>query len=1742
MVIGFHIPMNRILYSLFVLLFAATAALGQITKLSDQPEQFQTDLTAFMEKGGPESVKATKDLLSIWADGLLTPSQKERLIALCRAKVQKRYTPGAHFTPLFAAIYHIIYTAKPAVNPPDVDNLLTVAEKQFAQNDPRAYTRTIEAMRAFLQRRELYAAKYNKTFLLGGQFEFRYVEPGGTVSSAISSTQAAADLKKEAQSRFDGWDAPVGIDSTQPKQIGVVYKPIEKRPIPAVVGPVVMISGAYLAIVANGDSALVSNTSGYFLLKDGVFVGKGGTFSWALQGKEDRFVTLSDYSMVAMNPRLVADDVTLVYEKGGKPILGTFEYVSKKRYTNRPDQYPRFASYRAAETIPNLGPGLLYKGGMALAGLQLVGAAADGQPGELTVLDRNKKTVMRIRARKFEFVDSTITASGAQFTGYMYETDSLTHPSVQFKFDKETRVAWLNRVDRTGYARVPFSDSFHKFYIIPEVVRWNVVRREIEFYQIAAKREVPLRFESFDYFQPERYSNISLDYGFHPIQIIANYVGKTKRKTFLDDDLTSFVPNVPPDRLRSALNRMVMDGYVDRDDRTGLMNLSRKGALYYFAYNEKSDFDNFEIRSYFNTNDSVKNATINLNDPRKFLVIRGVDRFNVSDTLKIYGMPTDKVLKVGKGRTLVFTGQLKSGNMRYNGYELQFDYDKFSLQMDKINSITFTPEKLAKQGRTDEIGGDIKYEKPGYVVFASPDNKSGRIKGKKTTQRLVMPEGMTAYFDQEDRADRRYNRKVFFKIPAIDNDSVGKGDISFVGTFHSDGILPSFEATLQTMPDQTLGFVHTPPPGGYPVYGSKSNVKFTADIVMNKKGLQASGTLNHLAASLNTKDLLFMQDSVIATGEMGQIIESQTTKVAAPTKKGQRVVKQPTAAEAYYPNVALNNFTMKWWPQADSMVITTQKNNFTFFNASTKLEGTLLLRASGLFGNGKLTRTDSEVESESIKFNKDGYYAADAKFQILSTTDIKGVASKSVLVGTAVNVDFDQGKGLVDLAINLNNRSVEDTLTSSLLLPYAAYKTNINRAQWRIRDKTVAMRGDVKTSTFTATAEEQEGLSFNAASALYDIEKMTLNVSGVPYLTAADARIYPDKGQVSIRRNGEMQPFKNARLEMDTLTLFHRMSKANIQVQSRTRFSGDATYLFATAKGDTTSIKMGSFELKEVKEDPNAKPGATSDAVASAAKQPARRTGKKGASGTSGGRFYTVANADIDENDKLMLAPRMQFKGAILVKAPDKDLALDGFVKPALKKRPDLISGWIPFKEKVIETIEIPVNDKLKNEGDQVLVAGLHSRYGSPGIYPSFMSPKEDQRDDDIFRASGFMRYDEKDRQFRIGKKLGTEGLNDDFDNAFVFHDERGVMTFRGALNLLATRPNQYLLGSGSARVNVDSSTYRLNTLLALNVPVPPELSTLIANKLIEANIEERNDTPADDDLNALADKLLPLIGKKATDDYRVRAQNQHVTLSSASPKLNVPLVLGDVNLRWSGLYNAFYSVGKLGVSNIQNADINAQMDGYLEIRKNGSGDELSIYVAASPEVWAFYDYRPSAGNAGQLSVITSEQEINDRIVAMLKNAKPAKNALAIVPGEEEEKNLFMERFEAQYKIKSKPKAKPKPTATAKPADVPATVAQEDEKDFGADVNPDVAKPAAKPTKGKTKGKSAAKAETAPTDVPATVATDPDPDPGLIDPTPRPAPIKAKTPAKGKAAAVAKKELPKPKPEKKDKEDEKEGF
>ncbi|WP_037325742.1 hypothetical protein [Runella zeae] len=1549
----------------FLILFLCLIGLqshSQVIKLSEEPAQFIADVQKMMAmSGNPVYLKSAKNLETLWLDTRLTQNHQKSIVALTRRMVAKGYKPTTpHFEQLFSGLYSAFNG--PLASPNEVEGYLAVASQVVETYDPKSSQRFFETARGVFENRMLYSSNFNKLFALEGTFSFKFVNNQAPTSTTTPNAKPTANN--------DGW-GDVVADST-----GLLSATAyEKKPLPTVTGAVIEFKNVNLVMVTANDSVVLSQTNGNLGVKEGIWVGEQGKMTWEVAGTPDIFATFAKYSFNTSLPKISADDVKLNYPaKLSQPLEGTFEYESKRRAKGQLSPYPRFISYRNDANLKGMSKNIQYKGGLSLIGLKLIGTSLSQEPATI-IVSANGKTAFKATSRRFEFADSIIVAPLATFSAPLSQSDSLYHPGIRLTYNDSEGLVKSQRADRTGYKYTPYADSYHKMFIEAEMLRWSFVKNQIEFSVIAGKTVVPIRFESYSFFKPERFRSLSDQYSFHPLLMASNYIAKQKTPTFSPEEIAEFYKK-DANAVRAAYAQMIYEGYITVDAKNGLLRLTDKGILNILANNKQTDFDNFAITSLYPANTTTANASIDLKD--YVLTIRGVERFTVSDSLKIVAIPSDKEVKIFKNRDFMMNGRLVSANFRFNGRDLAFNYDKFFVDLNKIDNITYIPKEAYEKGSTTEVGGEMVYEKSGRIYLNDPGNKSGKKKNS-VFPRLNVPEGMTVYFDQPDRGNLAYNRKVFFKIPSLDYDSLGTQDIVFIGMFNSDGIFPAFQAQLRSMPDNSLGFTYTPPANGYKVYGSNTTVKFTKEIVMDKQGLRSQGEIAHLSARIPTQAILFMTDSLIASGAEAEI-------------------KEATIGKAYFPKVDLRNYSLRWMPKADSMSLTTKGNTFNFYNGTTKLDGRIVLRSTGVYGKGFLRREDSELTSQDIKFNKEGFLAGESQYKIISATN----TTRPVLLGQNVDVDFNIVKGIVGISTNQN--SLENT---SMDFPFASYRTSINRAQWNINAKTIAMKGDVATSTFTATAPEQEGLTFNGSSALYEIEKMTLNIGGVPFIKSADAKVLPDKGMVVVRRNGEMSAFKNARLVLDTLNEYHRLKNGNIQIVSRTKFTGDATYLYATVTNDTIPVKMGNFDLKAL----------PSPTVSSSSRTAQNAKNKV---------FSTVARAEIVEVDNFVIGPRLQYKGAMTMIAPEPNLQFDGYIKPIIKKRADLIASWIPFKETPTKDVALKVTPTLKNEADLAISVGLHFRTGADGLYNTFLSPKESRSDYTIFEAQGLLRFDEKTKSFKVISEPKTADELVDEENGYTFNDAKGTISYQGKLNFIsggnAKEGEELFLAAGSANTNIDSTAYRFNTLLSFNFPANKEIIAKAGEKIIQTNLDEQNSDPAEPEFERLGMKLSALIGRKATDSYIARTAAAYKPLFDASPKFNATLVLSNVNLRWSPAQNAFYSVGKIGVSNIGTADINAEMEGMIEIRKNARGDEVSIYLESSEDVWYYWDWQQE-----KLALVSSDQELNDFIMVKSKDKKES----TIIPIGYEERDMFVDRFNSLYRPKPKKPVVAKDTKTS---------------------------------------------------------------------------------------------------------------
>ncbi len=1546
---------------------------AQIIRISENKDTYISEIQGVLAyENNAIAIKLGKNIQEHWQQRL-SDSQKNILM-----KISNKMALKGHKMLQFYSFLNILDKCliQEKFSNAQIDAFLNASLKAAENYDSKTLSRIYESVNQFLDKRILFYSNYNRLYALEGKFTFVFEEnnPSTDIKNSVPSNA------NEKGSVFDGWDEPSNMASSS--SVSTVSPPnIINSPKSLPNGYGLFWENINLAIATAGDSVVIRNTKGILSLKDGVFSGENGTFSFENIYLPKTFVQLKNFQFEIKNPKFSAEQVLLFYpEKFPKAIEGFFEFKSEKRNKNALGTYPRFISYQNDIVINNPTTGVFYKGGFSMIGRKVFSSSLNKQQAFISV-QKNGKTIFKTHSLRFELSDSLISSKDAGFVAYI-DKDSLYHPSVKLNYHGLKSFLKLTKNDVGLYKDYAYTDTYHRLFIKTDALTWDLGKEKMDFNIVSAKTQVPAIFESFDFYDVQRVTGMTGGSGFNPLLIVGNFTTKNNKISFFLDEIANF-NKIPAQNLLGGLQVATQQGYLDLSGENQY-TLTRKGLHYLGAFSGKKDFDDLIIPSiYGNSKDSTSNATLFLSD--KSILIRGVRRFNISDSLRIFVLPYDRTIKVYKNRNIAFDGQMKVKNYRFSGKNIFFDYEKFLVNLNNIDSIGFTPIQAYQKGNRKEIGNHIRYSNSGQLLLNQADNKSGKVFWAQYPK-IKIDNGVIVYFDESTKNKVTYDKSIKFVVPKIDFDSLSVNDLSFGGTFYSENIFKPFQETLRAMPDSTIGFAHKVPGGKYSVFGNETNINFNNSLVMDGQGLHSEGKINHLAANLEANYILFLKDSLLASGKSGKINEGILKNV-------------------YFPQVLVNEFALKLFPKRDSLVIQS-KTQFSLYKASSNLSGNLIVRNSGLFGNGKILRTDSETSSETFKFNKEGFVANEASIKIKSPNP----SSKPVLLGRNVDLNFNLTNNLV--SISTRKANIGDSL-SNLEFPYAAYRTNIDKAEWDINNKKINMKGDVRHSLFAAINPEQEGLMFAGNLASYDIDQMNLSIGGVPFIHSADAKIIPDKGLVSIKRDAIMSPLKNASLVIDTLNAYHRLSNGNIQIHSKKVFTGEANYRFGNVKKDTFNIKMSKFELVDFA------------ASNKNSKNP---------------QWVTSATAAVKERDSLFLSPKMLYQGEITMLAPNKNLSLNGFVIPILKKYPKLGGYWIPYQGDKSEEVSINV-DKNLSSNDDLLFAGLHfkSTSGSNDIYPTFLSTKESPDDQDIFLASGVFKRDESQKLFRI------KAINDlkNIYGKYELIEDAGLINLEGKFNLFDNYLSKYIQTAGFGKVKLDSSTHEFRTMMLVNFPIVQPILAKMAEKIVKTNLDLGiNEAAIQANSPEFMTKLNQFIEAKEMDIFKAKTAREHLPLVKLSPKFIQSLVFSELNLIWSPKHHSFRSLGKLGISNIGDTDINAEVNGYVEIRKNAiDGDEMYIFIELSPENWYYWGYK-----AGELGITSSDESFNSMIGVKGGKSKDYQ----VIPVDYAEAMVFRKTFlESYLGVKEKPKSSNQKTLGNSPkklSDIPQEAVKKEEK------------------------------------------------------------------------------------------------
>ncbi|MEL7006568.1 MAG: hypothetical protein AAFN93_28170, partial [Bacteroidota bacterium] len=219
---------------------------------------------------------------------------------------------------------------------------------------------------------------------------------------------------------------------------------------------------------------------------------------------------------------------------------------------------------------------------------------------------------------------------------------------------------------------------------------------------------------------------------------------------------------------------------------------------------------------------------------------------------------------------------------------------------------------------------------------------------------------------------------------------------------------------------------------------------------------------------------------------------------------------------------------------------------------------------------------------------------------------------------------------------------------------------------------------------------------------------------------------------------------------------------------------------------------------------------------------------------------------------------------------------------------------------------------------------------------------------------------------------------------------------------------NATVIGNG----NTDENVFNLNTFITLNfVPVPSQALDVMAVDILDV-ITNLGAPEGTGDPTQLLYKLADLAGERVARRYEELSLQDYVPLAGFVKETTASLAFTNVDFKWSTDYKAFYSEGKLGLSGVQQNDLNGAFDGFFEIKRNPEDGApiVNVFVKASASSWYYFSYEDN-----RLLIFSSNNAFNQIISKRSNGAKAKIGELVFAPADKAETLNFINRFRLQY-------------------------------------------------------------------------------------------------------------------------------
>ncbi|MCP4122356.1 MAG: hypothetical protein GY751_11435, partial [Bacteroidetes bacterium] len=1227
--------------------------------------------------------------------------------------------------------------------------------------------------------------------------------------------------------------------------------------------------------------------------------------------------------------------------------------MEEKLYTTTPQtiSYPRFYSYDLDLEVKNLDERITTNGGFQLNGTKMYIRGNKFQMAELTLATAGK-TQVKAKARRFvvDTEENEIIAENTDVVVFL-KKDSISHPSLIFKYFMDTDVVSLQRSDGIA-SNLPFKSQFHQMDLNTNELTWSLDSSEIKLRTISTYTKTPVTFTSYEHYVPGGELKYMTLTGRNTLQMVRD-LADSYGTMDLEGEAIAGMMGYPLKEIENILYKLTKDGFMYYDPKSKRMMVDYKTFHYMDAGKGNIDFDHIQFTS--EPKGSILNGVISIDS--QTIALNGVDGFDLSTIKKVSLTPKDSKITLLEDRDIEMEGKLKAGKLDFKGKGMFFDYEGFKVEMQSVDSliIFIKGDEMNYKGEIPDLPlrsviSDIK----GTLYIDDPGNKSG-----------IMDYGEYPYFESYDTAfvyfDDHYDSlkyprdKFYFEVYPFTLDSISTAvtdSIRFDGRLISADIFNPFETQLSIQKDRILGVDEATSEDGLDIY--KSAGKFYENFMLKKKGLFGDGRIVYRNSVMESEKFEFHIDSVYA--------ELDTFNLTADAAED---VPQSTIgkAKAY------------WLPYKDELTVESTDGPNLMYDKQLKFNGNLVYQEGNLYGisdSGEISAFKVEgarIDAETGVFMKD-HFTAEAGLLELKSEDINGELIAVFPVHS--DIDFVTKLGRFTTA--------SDTIITHI--PGTSLFTNVMEFEWDMENRKVTfMNNEAGEYHFTSTLPAYDSLQFNAQTAVYDIVENKIFANEVNEITLADSKVIPAGKLLTIQQGGKIEAMQGATLILNREEAYHQIDDGDLVITSRNDFSGTGSYSYQGATGAPYKITIDEIVVK-------------CDTVGAVQKKITE----------DDLNFFVQARGIIPEEDAFRLDEQLFYKGNIFMYSNDKDIKFEGFAKLDLQQNEE--SSWFNLNQGIDpDNLSLGL-DSLIDEYKQEVVTGLFVSPGELEIYSAVFNPKRSVTDPAIYRATGSLYKAEQSGEYIFGEADGVSGDNDT-GTVMYYNDNNGKIRIDGQLNWVSNIPMVTVDGYGTLEYNPLTKSSSAVTTLAIDFPMDEAIWYQLPRDMVEYEEKARGIKYNRSEIKRALKYFIPNKNDAAAVISDIKSEG-YFQLPANFP---YKLFLTDVELKWDPVDGNYKSKGQIGVSNINNYPIDLKIKAYTEFGYNLGSGYMNLYFETSSGEWYYFSthrgkmFVLSSDQSFNETVINAENK-------EVRDGKKGPVIYEFLPGNLTSKLTFMARME----------------------------------------------------------------------------------------------------------------------------------